>query len=300
MLKKIPVDLYRNMCRAHGHGEWSLDELRQSLLFEIEILETCVPLGNLEVKEVKLAEKNVGTITSLHAQAKPGYHKNKATPNCVFCKGSHVSSQCTTVSDVYKRSDIVKQNNLCWNCLGKHRISNCKSTGRFRHCMKRHHSSLCFANSQSNSGNTDSGSSSSSNASTITDPAVSTTSRHTSKVSNNVVPKPATNGATVVQSVAVNTVPVIDTSPRSTCNTVLLKTAVTDVQNREKCITSPCNILFDDGSQRTFITSQSATTLGLTPYSRETLEFFLIQKNLYLNKNRHYIHNCNLLRSRRH
>ena len=67
---------------------------------------------------------------------------NKGPQLCVFCKGSHKVNQCTT-TDHQQRLDIVKQNNLCFNCLWKHRVSTCSSKYCCRKCHHKHHTSFC-------------------------------------------------------------------------------------------------------------------------------------------------------------
>lgn len=46
---------------------------------------------------------------------------------CLFCKGSHVSMHCNIVTDVNAQADLVKREQLCYNCLGHHKVSNCTS-----------------------------------------------------------------------------------------------------------------------------------------------------------------------------
>jgi len=44
------------------------------------------------------------------------------------------------VTDQQKRMDIIKQDKLCFNCLGHHKLSQCQLWYR---CCGRHHTSLC-------------------------------------------------------------------------------------------------------------------------------------------------------------
>ena len=46
---------------------------------------------------------------------------------CAFFKAPHNSAECTTITDYTERINIVKRNQLCFNCLGRHRIADCKS-----------------------------------------------------------------------------------------------------------------------------------------------------------------------------
>ena len=62
---------------------------------------------------------------------------------CVFCKGPHSSNACTFITKVEDRMAIVKENRLCFNCLARHKISQCNSKFRYRNCGRKHHTSLC-------------------------------------------------------------------------------------------------------------------------------------------------------------
>ena len=62
--------------------------------------------------------------------------------SCVFCKGSHVPTACDAVKDTQKCIDIVRRNMLCFNCLGRHKIS-LQSKYHCQLCNHRHHTSIC-------------------------------------------------------------------------------------------------------------------------------------------------------------
>ena len=61
---------------------------------------------------------------------------------CVYYKGDHSSSVCDIVTDVQKRLEIGKRGNLCFNCLGNHKVSLCNSKFRYRNCKHKRHTSL--------------------------------------------------------------------------------------------------------------------------------------------------------------
>ena len=51
----------------------------------------------------------------------------KLKAQCPFCKGPHSPSLCTTVTDCKQRTDIIRQDRMCFNSLGHHKISCCNS-----------------------------------------------------------------------------------------------------------------------------------------------------------------------------
>ena len=62
---------------------------------------------------------------------------------CIYCNELHDPGKCSHVTDHNRRLAIVKEKRLCFNCLGTHKSSECKSKFRCRHCHKKHHTSLC-------------------------------------------------------------------------------------------------------------------------------------------------------------
>lgn len=63
---------------------------------------------------------------------------------CPLCKGSHWLYSCSDFIklSVADRNAKVKEKNLCYNCLGPHQMSDCKSTATCKECRKKHHSLL--------------------------------------------------------------------------------------------------------------------------------------------------------------
>jgi len=64
-------------------------------------------------------------------------------PTCVYCKGTHTPNHCNVIVDVGQRLEHVKKEGLCFNCLGKHRVSQCTSQVCCKKCNSKHHTSIC-------------------------------------------------------------------------------------------------------------------------------------------------------------
>lgn len=73
------------------------------------------------------------------------HDKLKKDPLRVFCKGPHKPNSCTTITYPKERLTIVKGAGLCYNCLARHRVSQCNLKFNCRECHKKHHASLCYA-----------------------------------------------------------------------------------------------------------------------------------------------------------
>ena len=131
--------------------------------------------------------------------------------------------------------EIVRKANLCFNCLGRHRVSQCTSKARCRHCRGKHHSSLCETTASKDQDNT---------GKKATAPTVKQNNSQDDSTASLTVSVPSKPPGT-------------DLLPGSTA--CLLKTAKAEVRlgpNRCKA-----QILFDEGAQRSFITQQLVDSL---------------------------------------
>ena len=125
ILRKLSAETRRNLARSHGSDQWTLNELLDTILQELRILET----GH----------------TTLHTPTATFFtNTDRRQRSCTFCKStSHTTSKCNVITDKQKRVEVVKQENLCFNCLGHHKISQCPSKYRCKICKRKHHTSLC-------------------------------------------------------------------------------------------------------------------------------------------------------------
>ena len=121
ILKKLPVDVKRNLTREQASMAWTFEELTQAILKEIQVLEAGYQVTDPHSALRSTASFHVGLKSSPNSQAA------KRTPVCAFCKGPHPSHSCTTVTEHSARIDLVRKENLCFNCLGHHKVSQCSS-----------------------------------------------------------------------------------------------------------------------------------------------------------------------------
>jgi len=128
---------------------------------------------------------------------------------------------------------------LCFNCLGRHTVSQCNSK---HHCCiytRKHHTSLCA------------------------DTDKSTTERLLEQPFNNSGVQPPINTTTNATLTTPNNQHSMVSHTNKIC---LLKTAVATAMLKPKA-----NILFDEGSQRSFLTSDLADALSLHPTKQEDI-----------------------------
>ncbi|CAB4021831.1 E3 ubiquitin- ligase DZIP3 [Paramuricea clavata] len=130
LMSKLPTNLQLVVSRVVKENEWNLDKLLNTLQQELEARERIkVPATNKDFK------KYHGSASALMAGN---------NPSCTYCRGSHPSKDCTTVTSPAARQDILRKTGRCFVCLRKDHISpSCKSTTRCYSCKGRHHVSIC-------------------------------------------------------------------------------------------------------------------------------------------------------------
>ena len=129
ILNKLPADVRKSLARQHGSDIWTIDELQGALLNEIRILEMG---SNYLLKGQPNSPQFTAAFHANSARKIPTTTSGAQTPKkptCVYCKSPHASGTCEVIKDHQKRLDMIKQEKLCFNCLGHHKvsISNCNS-----------------------------------------------------------------------------------------------------------------------------------------------------------------------------
>lgn len=69
---------------------------------------------------------------------------NNTSRSCSYCQQGHSSKDCTTVTSINDRKQILRSSGRCFNCLSKGHLSrSCRSSGRCYKCKGKHHTSVC-------------------------------------------------------------------------------------------------------------------------------------------------------------
>ena len=234
ILNKLPQKTRKNMARGHDSNEWNLRDLQEAIRKEIRVLESEVINGHPPQNLHPTAAFYTST-TRVTNSSQPSLTSQRS---CVFCKGSHSPKDCKVIADNQARKEFVKQRNLCFNCLGRHKVSACTSKHRCRKCHRKHHTSLCTDGSSETS---------TSRQDTTKDPI-----SNSSTLSTTVSPPTTATALHLAGS-----------------NICALKTAVATVSAEGTSVDA--SILFDEGSQRSFITKSLADCLMLQPHGTEEL-----------------------------
>ena len=139
---KLPNDIKLLIGRKLSSENWTLENVLKILRVEVETRERC-------------------GISAISESKKPAYYssnytKHQATgsvlmtaeggkkPNCTYCQSKHPSVDCHILTDVNARKHILRKNGRCYVCLRKNHIaSRCTSAGKCYKCSGRHHVTIC-------------------------------------------------------------------------------------------------------------------------------------------------------------
>uniref|UniRef100_A0A8D8MGU8 CCHC-type domain-containing protein n=1 Tax=Cacopsylla melanoneura TaxID=428564 RepID=A0A8D8MGU8_9HEMI len=161
---KIPYSMLRHFESSLGCDEMPNIAMFTSFLKEQARVLTHMdnPLSQTSKKEVKAPP--TGTVPSYSRQTPAGYGKRNVSHNfmiksneplCSLCKKpAHALYRCDKFKSLsaYDRLKFVRENSLCFNCLGKdHTVSECKSKLGCSFCRAKHHSLLHLERHESKS-----------------------------------------------------------------------------------------------------------------------------------------------------
>lgn len=196
---------------------------------------------------------------------------------CQFCSGFHQPTDCTKYNTPELRKQRTVELRLCINCLrSDHYISKCFITRNCKLCRKRHHTSLCLTTTGANQ------------ASFAGNRALQNSQQPTTYQIQSPTPQPSqTSGNNRVQDTNMNLVSQ-DENLETDIAFVGILPSSKEMANSDptKClkvlktafarVSSPtCNLetslLFDDGSQKSFISDHLFRQLQLKEYGYENL-----------------------------
>ncbi|XP_053389091.1 uncharacterized protein LOC128552105 [Mercenaria mercenaria] len=246
ILDKLPGEVRRNLAREHGDGDWQLLDPRKAISREINILDAGGPISHQPEVDMygSTASFYTGTKTKRTAPVSsnpmiPPKRSHRNPVKCAFCQESHSSIDCAKYPDVASRLAVVKKNRLCFNCLGSHMMSRCKSRRTCQKCHKKHHTSICQPEK-------------------TPQPSIPTQTQTSD-------PKAPAQAFYPQPEVTMHA-----SSTQKSLSGVLLKTAIAPICSRENH-SLDATILFDEGSQRSYITQSLAQELQLARETTETI-----------------------------
>ena len=132
------------IARRFGSDIWNLERLMIYFNDELSAIESCKLVSSEKRPDYGKRSNNTDDFKSSCLQTSS---ENKVRI-CVYCKsGDHLASRCNSVTNVSTRKTILRKQGRCFVCLDTgHLMRNCQSKYTCNKCKKKHHISLCDAN----------------------------------------------------------------------------------------------------------------------------------------------------------
>ena len=262
LLKKLPESIRYAIFRSDSSADKSLDKLRIALRREIETIEKG-RLSTTNSYETYDEEPLVPTTGTMLSRTQPRTQSEKQRPKqkkCAYCDGNHWSDNCSEFVTVQERYQVLQRQQRCYNCLGtNHNKTKCFSKRRCMKCKQKHHTSLCHGQTQNPPKDTASNPSTSKIEQTKANTHDEPKETHKEKKTH--------SDNTHVGTTHVGTTQLLDLQQ----NQILMHSArTTAIGQGFQC--SQAHILFDTGSQRTFITENMRNRLNLKTIRKELLD----------------------------
>ena len=257
IMSKIPEDIRFAITKSQGKDEWVLDKLLETFQTELEVREQCsVKLDTTYSPSShgfapRPARNSMPTAAALL--------NNGGKVTCTFCKGSHPSARCTVVSEPNARKNVLSKQGRCFVCLKRGHLSrNCSSQIHCFVCRQRHHASICTAQR---------------NTPGQFDTPEAQPERNSNISGNSQLHRiQSTPTAQQRDNIGQSTVSMYVDSRGS----VLLQTAKGFISSVNRAnYHKIARMIFDSGSQRSYITKELKDCLGLPTIRKETLEITL-------------------------
>ena len=240
IMKKLPQEL-RVIISRKVTDQWNLDPILEALLAEIDARERA---GVSQINRGK-REKDIPTGTTLYTNSQCAVNAQSASSCCCYCRENHNPTQCTTITTIEERKRHLKKQGKCFNCLRKgHLGRDCKSHSSCKECKGRHHTSICH---------------------------------RLEKPSDSVNLQVSTSTVLNPEAPSFSPTPTHSNSHSSTfCvendHNALLQTACTTVFNpRDRNFREEVRIIFDCGSQRSYVTDRLKEKLHVVPYGKKAM-----------------------------
>ena len=255
IMTKLPDNIQLRIARETKSDVWKLDDLMKVIRDEVEAREAS------EGTKVTQGQPKPPLHTYKPSRELPSAAtllSNEFRLRCAYCDGPHFSASCSIVNSVWERRNILLRSGKCFNCLkSNHKVKDCHSRHTCHTCHKRHHQSICDL--------------------LVDKLSIPVIQQDSSTNQSNKAPVSNTTDTTSLNV----------TTSRSK-GTILLQTAQVMAVNPVTGKHQKIRILFDNGSQRSYITESLCSSLNLQAENNKQL-----QLNTFGDKN-HRIKNCSV------
>ena len=242
LLEKIPESIRLAMFRF-GADQLDMDikELLKSFARELDIRERHTPIfnGNNQNthQQQRMERPRQNSYMERASTASAMMVERAKAKKCHFCLEDHVAEDCKKFGTPEERKAVLMKFSRCFICLNKgHRAFQCRSRARCKHCNGRHHYLLCQ-----------------------------------DKTPPSKAPQPSDASPSLNPNApSYNSLLGLDSAkPRASAHErVALQTALAAVEGK---VGSRVRVMFDSGSQKTFVTESVVKSLGLKVLREEEL-----------------------------
>ena len=140
LLEKIPDSIRLTIMRAKEYLEWSLGDMLNALLVEVELREDQCSTP----RRVGSSDGRKGPPTTSALFTKKGEDRR-----CAFCLGNHLLEECKKVTNMDERKKLLFKFGRCFKCIDRgHCARDCQITVKCKICKGFHNTCLCDAKPQ--------------------------------------------------------------------------------------------------------------------------------------------------------
>jgi len=138
LLNKLPHDIRLIVSRKISSTDLDMDSLLQT--FEEELVARERAFNPSHSQPRRTQDRGRHTASALLSKIQePG-----TGVTCCYCQQPHMSTDCTSVTNLGTRKQILRTSGRCFNCLRKGHIGrSCRSSSKCQKCKGRHHTSIC-------------------------------------------------------------------------------------------------------------------------------------------------------------
>ena len=246
IMTKLPPELCLHIAREMDKEVWEIDELLAVIKKELEAREATELIKlHTPVIENPNTHRNAHTAHTAATLVSSGF-----SIRCAYCNDPHYSASCVKFRTPQERKTILLKTGKCFNCLrANHKSHECDSTKTCRYCNRKHHQSICEKGT------------------TTLGPRTVDRTSNNSQSGRQVEQSHTRDGPNSNPS---NSTVQATTSARNH-KTVLLQTAHAIALADPSGPPVPVRILFDSGSQLSYVTERLQQQLHLKPMKFERL-----------------------------
>jgi len=255
LVNKLPADIQLLISRKISEDDWKLDSLMQVIEEEVTARER---VGVNQTHPPARRKEPPHSATSLVSSGTPS-----EGISCCYCSKLHPPSNCDIVPQIEARKQLLRRSGRCYCCLKQGHLSrDCRSRIRCRTCGGRHHPSICDHNKAKQGSDTHQLSQHPPRGDTAT------ANRSETPLNPNAPAFAGASPTTPTNRPPNNTLAMYVDSDKM----VLLQTAVAEVTNpRDTSCTLKIGIVFDGGSQKSYLTRRVKNALNLPVVSKKSL-----------------------------